>query len=182
MADPFVLDNTKRDGYYYLYGTEGLLRCYRSKNLMDWEPVGDTLQSMKTDSSGNLTEAGKAAAMKDVWAPEVIYDKETELYYMFFSATPEKDESVTVSGSAIYQLYVATSKYPYKDFQLVDFSDAASCGEGNTHTIDTTAYPQYYAKYVFLEPAWYSNFSKTTGGNVKEEYANYVNAIDPLGG
>lgn len=179
MADPFVLDNTGRDGYYYMYGTEGLLRCYRSKNLMDWEPVGEALKDMAYSSDGELTEAGKAAAYKDVWAPEVVYDGETRLYYLFFSATPQADESVSVSGSAVYQLYVAVSKSPYKDFTLVDFSDAASCGAENVHSIDTASYPQYYAKYVFLEPGAYSSFSKSTGGTVQAGYANYAGAIDP---
>ena len=43
LADPFVLDNTGVDGYYYMYGTEGSLFCYRSKNLMDWEPPTTTI-------------------------------------------------------------------------------------------------------------------------------------------
>ena len=33
IADPFVLDNTKVDGYYYMYGTEGSLFCYRSQQI-----------------------------------------------------------------------------------------------------------------------------------------------------
>ena len=39
-ADPFVLDNTSRDGYYYMYTTDGSFTTYRSKNLVDWERVG----------------------------------------------------------------------------------------------------------------------------------------------
>ena len=45
-ADPFVLDNTMVDGYYYQYVTSGSLFCYRSKNLMDWEPLGNTLDNL----------------------------------------------------------------------------------------------------------------------------------------
>ena len=41
--DPFVFNNTERDGYYYLYATKGDLFCSRSKDLMNWEPVGNTL-------------------------------------------------------------------------------------------------------------------------------------------
>ena len=178
LPDPFILDNTERDGYYYMYGTEWQLSCYRSKNLTDWEYAGATLGSMMKDESGNRTEAGRVVA-SDVWAPEVVYDADTGLYYMFFSATPDPDTGVSVSGSAIFQLFVATSKYPYKDFQLVNFTDAASCGTGNTHSINKSAYPQYYAKYVFMEPSWYSNFSRNSGGTVRTEYANYAGAIDP---
>ena len=45
-ADPFILDNTAVDGYYYQYVTEGSLFCYRSQNMMDWEPVGNTLDNL----------------------------------------------------------------------------------------------------------------------------------------
>ena len=45
-ADPFVLDNTKNDGYYYQYVTQGSLFCYRSKDLMEWEPVGNALDNL----------------------------------------------------------------------------------------------------------------------------------------
>lgn len=170
MADPFVLDNTERDGYYYMYGT--WLRCYRSKNLMDWEAVPDNniLQSIRESVFD-----GADVIAEDVWAPEIVYDGDTKLYYMFFSATPE---ARSLSSSAIYQLFVATSKYPHKDFQLVNFSDEASCGDGNTHSIGS-AYPQYYANYVFLEPSWYNNFSQKTGGTGQSGHANYANAIDP---
>lgn len=73
-ADPFVLDNTSRDGYYYAYTTHDYIYCFRSKDLMYWEPVGNTLQP----------EIGSEAARvlyKDRWAAEVVYDDGT--YYMF---------------------------------------------------------------------------------------------------
>ena len=52
--DPFVLDNTAVDGWYYLYGTEGSLYCYRSKDLMDWERVGTALDNMGWYSPGKM--------------------------------------------------------------------------------------------------------------------------------
>ena len=69
--DPFVLDNTARDGYYYLYGTEGSVFCYRSKDLMDWERVGNALDNMDYAVPGGLTE-GRRATWKQIWAPEVV--------------------------------------------------------------------------------------------------------------
>ena len=52
--DPFVLDNTDRDGWYYMYGTEGSVFCYRSKDLMNWERVGNTLDNMDYASPGDV--------------------------------------------------------------------------------------------------------------------------------
>ena len=169
--DPFVLDNTARDGYYYMYGTEGALFCYRSVNLMEWEPVGNTL-----DILHNGTET-RQAAWEDVWAPEVVYDEETGLYYMFFSATPKPDSSVPTSEGAVkYQLYVAVSESPCQDFEMVDFTDPESCGEENVHQYNKELYPQYFAKYCLLEPESYYQFSAASGGTT---YQGYPGAIDP---
>lgn len=157
VADPFVLDNTAVDGYYYLYGTQGACYCYRSKNMMDWEKVGDTIQVSEVVAT-------------DIWAPEVVYDADEELYYMFFSATPTADAAYT-DGNATQVLFVATSKYPYKDFALINFKDESSCGVDNVHDYSTTAYPHYYAEYLFFDPAKYDTFSDKDGG--------YLGAIDP---
>ena len=46
LADPFVLDNTEVDGYYYMYGTEGSLFCYRSQNLMDLKEADKNRRKM----------------------------------------------------------------------------------------------------------------------------------------
>lgn len=158
-TDPFVLDNTAVDGYYYMYSTQGACYCYRSKDMMNWEYVGDALNyNSKTGISGMLLE--------DIWAPEVVYDAEEDLYYMFFSATPTADKA-----TANQVLFVATSKYPYKGFELVDFTDESSCGDGNAHNYDTSTYSLDCAKYLMLDPAKYDAFSDKDGG--------YLGAIDP---
>ena len=142
-ADPFVMDNTSRDGYYYLYGTEGSLFVYRSKDLMNWERVGNSLDNLEYGKTGGVTEI-RRVTWKDIWAPEVIYDPDTELYYMFFSATPQEDTTVKpgkgiLEGTPSEMLMVATSQYPDRDFQLVNFYDPKSCGEENLHTFNTKA-------------------------------------------
>lgn len=157
VADPFVLDNTEVDGYYYLYGTRGACYCYRSTDMMNWEAIGNAIETSDV-------------VYRDIWAPEVVYDAETKTYYMFFSVTPTADSTNTI-GNASQVLLVATSKYPYKDFALVDFKDASSCGEDNLHDFSETAYPHYYAKYLMLDPAKYDEFSDKEGG--------YLSAIDP---
>lgn len=181
-ADPFVLDNTKIDGYYYMYVTSGMNFCYRSNNLMDWEPLGNALDNWRYDDEGNPSE-GMKVNWTDVWASEVVYDEETELYYMFFSATPEADKTVqpgngVEDGSAKQQMLVAVSKYPYKDFDLVNFRDAESCGEENLHTYDTKKYPHYYAKYLLFDPEENTTFTDANGGTTTGT-GGYTGTIDP---
>lgn len=184
LADPFVLDNTERDGYYYMYGTEGSLFCYRSQNLMDWEPVGNALDNYFYNEDGTVPEDLKSS-WEDVWAPEVIYDEDTETYYMFFSATPKADTKVVAGngveeGTPTRQLMVATSKYPYKEFDVVNFKDANSCGEENLHTYDEGRFPHYFAKYLMLQPDEYIAFSKANGRvDAGVGYGGYTTAIDP---
>ena len=183
-ADPFVLDNTEIDGYYYMYVTDGSLYCHRSKDMMNWEPVGNSLDNLDYGENGAVTEIRKATK-QELWAPEVVYDSETELYYLFFSATPTKDDTVKAEngvekGSASQVLMVATSKYPYRDFQLVNFKDASNCGKENVHTYDEGQYPHYYAKYLMFDPAIYRDFSIANGRtNAGEGLGGYAGGIDP---
>ena len=184
LADPFVLDNTAIDGYYYMYGTEGSLFCYRSKDLMDWEPVGNALDNYFFNEDGSRPEDLKAS-WQDIWAPEVVYDAEEELYYMFFSATPVEDTKVVAGngveeGTPTRQLMVATSQYPYKEFKVVNFKDAASCGEENLHTYSEAQFPHYFAKYLMLDPSEYIPFSVANGRlDAGVGYGGYTTAIDP---
>ena len=182
-ADPFILDNTQVDGYYYQYVTEGSLFCYRSKDLMEWESVGNTLDNLEYAEDGSQTEFRKVTDSQ-MWAPEVVYDPETETYYMFFSATPAEDKDVEVNGEVEagtpYEMtFVATSKYPDKKFQLVNFKNAENCGEENVHTYSDTKYPHYFAKYLLFDCEEYRAFSDSIGGSRTEGYGGYVGGIDP---
>lgn len=193
-SDPFVLDNTARDGYYYLYGTLGSVITYRSRDLMEWEPVGNALDNLDYAAPGKLSEVRRATWSK-IWAPEVIYDADQERYYMFLSITPQED-NVAVGkgvkgGQADEVPIVAVSEYPDRGFQVVNFQDPASCGEGNVHTLNTKpgisdgnggyldAYPHYYAKYFLFDPAQYKAFSNANGGYRGEEKGGYEGGIDP---
>lgn len=158
-TDPFILDNTTVDGYYYMYSTQSACCCYRSKDLMNWEYVGNALNYNSTTGIGGML-------LEDIWAPEVVYDATDDLYYMFFSATPTADKA-----TASQVLFVAISKYPYKGFELIDFTDESSCGVGNAHTYDSDTYTLDCAKYLMLDPAEYSAFSGKNG--------LYLGAIDP---
>ena len=193
--DPFVFDNTARDGYYYLYGTKGDLFCSRSKDLMNWESVGNALD-IQDYVNGQPSEI-RRTIWKDIWAPEVVYDPDDGKYYMFFSATPEEDANVTAGNGVMQGTYweiimVAVSDYPDHGFVPVNFKDAASCGEENLHDFNTTtgikdpatdeylpAWPHYFAKYLFFDPEDYMNFAKENGGFIGAGRGGFESCIDP---
>ena len=143
-ADPFVLDNTARDGYYYIYSTIGHFIVYRSKNMMDLEPVTPLL-----DFAADSVEYRVANSM--CWAPEVVYDDADECYYMFFSASPQSywycSDGTEVSpgmgigvgdgGDQGCNMYVARSDSPTGPFELVNFRDEAAQEGGYYHDYNT---------------------------------------------
>ena len=181
-ADPFVFDNTQRDGYYYLYVTLNDIFCYRSKDLMNWETVGNALNIQDYAADGKSTEQ-RNVLWKDIWAPETIYDPDDGRYYMFFSATPNPEHSPVkndkFTGRAKEVLFVAVSERPDRDFRLVNFAETSSCGAGNEHTIDTKTWPDFFAKYLFFDPAEYQKFAVANGGFRGDILGGYEGGIDP---
>ena len=161
-ADPFILDDRDRTGYYYLYTTSNLISCYRSKDMMTWEKVGNTLSA----ADFKLTVSGeeKNLISANVWAPEVVYDNGT--YYMFFSATPTAaNTSYTNLWSEVgYHIIVATSTSPTEGFKVLDVNNGTERGE-------------YYAKYALLEPAELVQFAYDNG--LKDKNGGYLSPIDP---
>jgi len=94
LADPFVL---LHEGVYYAYGT-GSPRgfpVYTSRDLVSWEKAPRLALDMK-DSYGT----------KKFWAPEVVYRRENQTFYLFYTAEE--------------RLCVATSKSPLGPFKQVN--------------------------------------------------------------
>ena len=131
-ADPFILDNTARDGYYYLYstGSSDGLSAYRTKNFTTWEGVGQILEG----------EDG----WDSYWAPEVIAEEKDDevTYYLFYSARPPE-----LAASDDKVMFVATSSSPEGPFEMVDFTDETSCA-GNLHA---GAGSDSYSPYALFE-------------------------------
>lgn len=145
-SDPFVLDNTARDGKYYRYMGQSVAV---SADLSNWIFSGGVM---------NLP-----SGWRDFWAPEVIYDEDTELYYIFFSATfPDastsgayrKQETGEVSKTQNRSLYVGVCESPMGPFRLVDFTRKSHVGEENVRSIneDDYGYKASYVKYALFEP------------------------------
>lgn len=105
IADPSVIyvNEGEEAGYFYAYGTSDDIRVYgfqswRSKDMSNWESMG---VAYKPDF--NVTWADV-----NYWAPEVIYDAEDQLYYLFYSAQTR--------GTGIFQMSVAYSDKPQGPF------------------------------------------------------------------
>ena len=125
FPDPAVI--LAPDGYYYAYGTQTLrhghwinIEVVRSKNLVDWEHLGDALPE-KPDW---------ARTTQDLWAPSVIFDGTT--YFMYYSATPDE-----CRDGPDHALGVATSDSPAGPF--VDIGRPFLAGKG-FHNIDPMAF------------------------------------------
>ncbi len=178
-ADPFVLDDTARSGYYYLYRTQDRLYTLRSKDLVNWSDVGNTLSTKNGVLSDLAETVSKNIAYQNIWAAEVIYDEIEEQYYAFFSATPKSandttgGEGVQEETGEMYNLYVAAADSPEGPFELVNFRDDAAVNGGYYHDYNVTAgrteilenslelldsegyvfaYPQDYAEYCYIDP------------------------------
>ena len=92
-ADPDVLYITegKDAGSYYMYVTSDSLGCngylaYKSSDLVNWECVGTAFSVVENYYDETVGHTIASYLTTDYWAPEVIYDAQTKLYYMFYNA------------------------------------------------------------------------------------------------
>lgn len=182
--DPFILDNTEIDGFYYRYGTNGSgqFYAYRSSDLDYWVSCGIILQN---------------SGWKNGWAPEVVYDDPTDdgvhngTYYFYFSMTyPGAENSKAYNtqkdangmNDAPHSLFVATSQSPSGPFKMVDFTDANSCGAENVRTINAGdyGYECAYLKNMLFEPiATNAAWAQIMPERVSEGSDKLCNNIDP---
>ena len=166
-ADPMVLDDTARSGYFYVYVTG--FTYYYSKDLKTWQN-GGSFVSLPADLSGS----------GDTWAPEVIYDEDTDLYYAFFTLNPPADAAYELESAPTYMPIVATSESAAGPFVPVTFDDR------------NLTYPQFYVKYcLFDNPSYIEAFARenlpddtawesiyTFDGGYVEGDEGWVRAID----
>lgn len=138
FADPTVIKAA--DGYFYAYATNSNssgknanIQVLKSKNLIDWNFVGDALPTKPK------------WADKDFWAPHVLYDAKLKVYFLYYSG-----ESDTKEGKC---LGVATSTSPSGPF--TDKGEPLLCGTGFIN-IDPMAFddPKTGKKYLY----WGSGF------------------------
>ena len=142
-ADPgclYVSEEQDADygGWYYVYVTgqskaipsdyaESVqtlaFPCYRSKDLCTWEPAGSEAASYSLIVSENDWEKN------DFCAPEVVYDAENSIYYMYYSATcaQSADSAIGNDSDTTYDrnyIGIASSSTPVGPFTPVSLTDS----------------------------------------------------------
>lgn len=150
-ADPSIMkitDETDPDyGYYYVFVTTGFrsFSAFKTKDLINYEPVGVILKALDSNS-----DAGKTLNT-DCWAPEMVYDAEEKMYYLFASATPK-----VLSGEKQLDYFalpiVAKSESPRGPFELIahDYQYVYTDAEGN-ELFDETRH-EYFLQYSPFDP------------------------------
>ena len=104
-----------------------IISCLRSKDLNDWELCG------AVDNGYSVYVQNTAWLYTRFWAPEVIYDKNTNKYYMYFSAGTHNnygaiDEETQYGNESknlfdTFQMAVLSSDTPVGPFKLVQSKD-----------------------------------------------------------
>ena len=131
-ADPQVIyiddADSSEKGYYYMFATSDYtmwvtgFTAWRSKDLEHWENVS----ALKGYPAFLPTE--EHFGFSDYWAPEVVYDRETDKYYMYYSCTP-----VAHSGENWKELGLAIADEPYGPYLAL---------EDDTHDASTPFFDQ----------------------------------------
>lgn len=141
-ADPGVMwvseeEDAENGGYYYAYttavrqigNTVYSAFCYRSKDLSSWEVSG-------AENGYALVSAADDWTAVNFWAPECIYDSESEKYYLYYSAQRSevaRGDTAPATNYSELQLAVAVSDRPQGPFSLVRGGTDAN-GEEITNT------------------------------------------------
>lgn len=177
LADPSVIyvEEGEEAGYFYAYGTSDDIRVYgfqswRSKDLTHWESMGVAFKP----------NFNNTWAIINYWAPEIIYDKEDKLYYMFYNAQ--------TIGTNIMRLSVAYSEFPqgpfispdnirnadgkmlYANQAVFDFTNANTAIDSDLvrrHAIDASPFldPVTGDKYMYF--SYYDTFNQSEIFGVK---------------
>jgi arabinan endo-1,5-alpha-L-arabinosidase len=137
--DPSIIDNRARDGYFYVYSTENgtndtptvvYLPVYRSKDMINWEPVGNAF--------GGLNRPVWRSDSR-LWAPDINYVNGRYVLYYALGCWDDSDRSA--SG-------VAVSDHPEGPFTDIGMLvDMETQGVGNS--IDPNFFDDGEHKYLF---------------------------------
>lgn len=167
VHDPSIL---KADGEYYIFGSH--MSAAKSSDLLNWEKVADGY-SKKNPVYGQIYDVADEAfaysgsknsliktddKQVHVWAPDVIYNETTGLYYMYYCTTSTWNASNLCYGTS------TTPEGPY------EWQGALIYSGFNRKTISGTDVLDYVD-----EDYAYKNYIKGAQYN----YEDYPNAIDP---
>lgn len=150
-ADPAILDDRAQSGYFYMYTTG--FHIMRSKDLAFWEGV-----RRSPDYYSYNADPVERELLKDrEWAPEVVFDKEEQLYYMTLTSQPVLNSPAYAFRS---MTYVAISDKAEGPFRLVNFVEDDGVhpyvGDENRRDYSDSKYASYqndwWLDYCVLDP------------------------------
>lgn len=167
VHDPSIV---KDGGSYYIFGSH--MSAAKCDDLMSWESLADGYTTSNpvygqifqvsdeafayAGSKNSLIETDDQTT--HVWAPDVIYNKETGLYYMYYCTTSTWNASNLCYGTS------ETIEGPY------EWQGALIYSGYNKDTIGATDVLDYVDEEYALK-----HYVRNNGYNVDE----YPNAIDP---
>ncbi len=143
-ADPFALKITDPESEYYnqyvVYGTISGFVTYTSRDLVSLEYQGP---SFKPNS--------KSWAVDYLWAPEVTYDSDTGLYYLFYSGRNKRAQEAGVNSTQKWwvSINVAVSESPvgqfmeYQEYEVRQANPTLSEEELKPLIQEAVKYPRY---------------------------------------
>lgn len=135
-ADPSLLDDRERTGYYYIYTTgNGVydIPVYRSKNLLDWEAMGDAFPDWHQRKWGE--------SWAGVWAPDINYINGK--YVLYYSMGCWDQPMLSESGVAVS----ASPTGPFVDIDGNPLLSRENCNVFNP--IDVCFFDDGDKKYIF---------------------------------
>ena len=175
-ADPSILKITDQNdpdyGYYYVFVTTGFrsFSAYKTKDLVNYEPVGVILNAIDSASDEGKT------LNKDTWAPEMVYDAEEKMYYLFASSTPQVLSNEKQLDYFALPL-VAKSESPRGPFKMISHSNYSYVykNENNEVVFDETRH-QYFLQFSPFDPV--KMYEQMLRLNIDTENVKIMRAID----
>ena len=175
-ADPSILKITDQNdpdyGYYYVFVTTGFrsFSAYKTKDLVNYEPVGVILNAIDSASDEGKT------LNKDTWAPEIVYDAEEKMYYLFGSSTPQVLSNEKQLDYFALPL-VAKSESPRGPFKMISHSNYSYVykNENNEVVFDETRH-QYFLQFSPFDPV--KMYEQMLRLNIDTENVKIMRAID----
>lgn len=175
-ADPSILKITDQNdpdyGYYYVFVTTGFrsFSAYKTKDLVNYEPVGVILNAIDSASDEGKT------LNKDTWAPEMVYDAEEKMYYLFASSTPQVLSNEKQLDYFALPL-VAKSESPRGPFKMISHSDYSYVYKNkNNNTIFDETRHQYFLQFSPFDPV--KMYEQMLRLNIDTENVKVMRAID----
>ena len=165
-ADPSVIyiEEGEEEGYFYMYGTTDALgatgvHAYRTKNFNSWQLVGPA-----------FIPSRDSWAIRDIWAPEVIYMD--GLYYMYYSGSNRFNHNRKGMGVAVSEHPAG----PFVEYQGLTADNRTLTRSDQAIVLEFTAIDA--SPFVDASGDLYLYFAKDQVGGISSIWG--VKMLDPV--